>query len=97
METSRIPLSEGERRIVDNAVREVVSALGLDPNMPNPCPLDLIRLYDNLAILLGGDEEHMRHWVHNGNHHLKYTPYLRVHQPTYLREMNEYLESFRNH
>ena len=96
MEATRIPLSEEDRRIIDNAVREVVSALGLDPNLPNPAPLDLIRLYDNLASQFGGDEELMRHWVHNGNSHLKYTPYLRVHVPLYLREMNEYLESFRN-
>jgi hypothetical protein len=97
MEATRIPLSDEDRRIIDNAVREVVAALGLDPALPNPCPIDLIRLYDNLAMQFGGDEELMRHWVHNGNSHLKYTPYLRVHTPLYLREMNEYLESFRNH
>ncbi len=71
-------------------------ALGLDPTLPNREPIDLIRLYDNLASQFGGDEELMRYWVHNGNSHLGYTPYLRVHTPQYLEEMNEYLESFRN-
>lgn len=84
-----------ENEIIANAVREVVSALGLDPAAPNPCPLELIRLYDNLATQFGGDEELMKYWVHNGNSHLQYTPYLRVHTPHHLREMNEYLESFR--
>jgi len=95
MEAERLPLSEEDRRIINNAVREVVAALGLDPNLPNPNPIGLIRLYDNLAIQFGGDEELMRHWVHNGNSNLRYTPYLRVHTPRYLEEMNEYLESFR--
>lgn len=85
-----------DERIISNAVREVVAALGLDPSLPNPDPIGLIRLYDNLAIQFGGDEELMRYWVHNGNSHLKYTPFLRIHTPHYLGEMNEYLESFRN-
>lgn len=77
------------------AVRKVISALGLDPAFPNPHPIQLIRFYDNLAAQFGGDEELMRHWVRTGNSHLGYTPYLRTHQPEYLREMNEYLEGFR--
>jgi hypothetical protein len=96
MEAERLPLSDEDRRIIDNAVREVVMALGLDPTLPNNEPIELIRLYDNLASQFGGDEELMRYWVHNGNSHLRYTPYLRVHTPQHLREMNEYLESFRN-
>ena len=85
-----------DEEIITNAVREVVNALGLDPTLPNPDPVGLIRLYDNLAKQFGGDEELMRHWVHNGNSHLRYTPYLRVHTPRHLEEMNEYLESFLN-
>jgi hypothetical protein len=95
MEADRIPLSDEDRRIVDHAVREIVMALGLDPILPNPRPLELIRLYDNLATQYAGDLDLMRHWVHNGNSHLRYTPYLRVHTPQYLREMNEYLEGYR--
>jgi hypothetical protein len=95
METSTIRLSEEDRQIVDHAVREIVMALGLDPTLPNPRPLELVRLYDNLATQFAGDPDLMRHWVHTGNLHLKYTPRLRVHAPYHLGEMNEYLEGFR--
>lgn len=95
METSTIRLSEEDRQIVDHAVREIVMALGLDPTLPNPRPLELVRLYDNLATQFAGDLCLMRHWVHTGNRHLKYTPRLRVHTPYRLGEMNEYLEGFR--
>lgn len=81
--------------IITIAVREVINALGLDPAFPNPEPLQLIRLYDNLAKQFGGDEDQMKHWVHTGNYGLRFTPYLRVHQPEHLKEMNEYLEGFR--
>ena len=84
-----------DKEIIIIAVRKVISALGLDPASPNPEPIQLIRLYDNLATQFGGDEELMRHWVHTGNSHLCFTPYLRAHQPEYLKEMNEYLEGFR--
>jgi hypothetical protein len=90
--TREVPTDD---EIISNAVREVVAALGLDPSLPNAEPVELIRLYDNLATQFGGDEELMRYWVHNGNSHLKYTPYLRIHTPEYLHEMNAYLESFR--
>ena len=82
--------------IIAIAVREVINALGLDPAFPSPEPLQLIRLYDNLARQFGGDEELMRHWVRTGNSHLHFTPYLRAHHPAHLKEMNEYLESFCN-
>jgi hypothetical protein len=87
--------SEEEQHIINNAIREVIAALGLDPSLPYPRPIELIRLYDNLASHFGGDDKFMRFWVCNGNSHLGYTPYLRIHIPEYLKEINEYLESFR--
>jgi hypothetical protein len=95
METNSIRLSEEDKRIVDHAVREIVMALELDPTLPHPNPLELIRLYDNLATQFAGDLYLMRHWVRTGNKHLGFTPYLHIHNPVLLTEMNEYLEAFR--
>lgn len=86
---------ENDEKIIAIAARKVISILGLGPKFPSTDPLQLIRLYDNLATQFGGDEKLMRHWVHTGNSHLHYTPYLRAHVPQYLDDMNNYLEEFR--
>lgn len=58
--------------------------------------LQFLRFYDNLYAMFGGDIELMRHWLYTGNHHLRYTPVLRIYHSQYVEQMNEYLESFRN-
>lgn len=89
-------LSPEDAGMVDKAAKIVIDQLDLDPKVLICPPLEYIRLYDNLAALLGGDEELMRHWMSVGNKHLAYTPKLRVHQPHYLEEINAYLESLRH-
>lgn len=86
-----------DERILLRAFEEAHRVLELSPHAPYPDKLGIIRLYDNLAVTFGGDEELMRHWLVTGNKHLKFTPYLHAHNPRYLLEMNEYLESFRFH
>ena len=83
-----------DEELISNAFECARELLGLSPHALYPDKLGIIRLYDNLAKQFGGDEELMRHWVGTGNKHLRFTPYLRAHHPRYLREMNEYLESF---
>lgn len=56
--------------------------------------LEFIRFYDNLMRTVGNDVELARHWVYTGNRYLGYTPILRVHKSYYLKEINQYLESF---
>lgn len=95
MDTDYSHTPRTDEEIVSIAVRKVIGVLGLDPKFPVTDPLQLIRFYDNLATQFGGDVEAMRHWVHSGNSHLRFTPYLRTHIPQCLTEMNEYLERFR--
>lgn len=83
-----------DEEIIANAAFSVVEILGLDKNTVYSDPLNLILLYDRLALQFGGDEELMRHWMGSGNKHLGYTPMLRVHVPYHLEEMVNYLESF---
>ena len=85
-----------DEELILRAFECVQKALDLDPVATYLDKLGAIRLYDNLAVQFGGDEELMRHWVRTGNKHLGFTPYLCVHNPALLTEMNEYLESFRH-
>lgn len=84
-----------DEELISRAFECVQKALDLDPVATYLDKLGAIRLYDNLAMQFGGDEELMRHWVRTGNKHLGFTPYLHVHNPVLLAEMNEYLEGFR--
>lgn len=84
-----------DEELISKAFECARELLGLSPHPPYPDKLGIVRLYDNLAIQFGGDEELMRHWMGTKNAHLKYTPWAKVHNPRYLKEMNEYLESFR--
>lgn len=85
-----------DEELISNAFECARELLELSPHAPYPDKLGVVRLWDNLSKQFGGDEELMRHWVKTGNKHLRFTPYLRAHHPRYLREMNEYLESFLN-
>lgn len=85
-----------DEELISNAFVDAHRVLGLSPHAPYPDKLGIIRLWDNLSKQFGGDEELMRHWVMTGNKHLRFTPYLHAHNPRYLLEMNEYLESFLN-
>ena len=87
--------SNPNEELIPRASKCAQSILELDPKATYLDELGIIRLYDNLAMQFGGDEELMRHWVRTGNKHLGFTPYLHVHNPVLLAEMNEYLESFR--
>ena len=85
-----------DEELISNAFVDAHRVLGLSPHAPYPDKLGIIRLWDNLSKQFGGDGELMRHWVMTGNKHLRFTPYLHAHNPRYLLEMNEYLESFLN-
>lgn len=94
------PLKEldiDDEELLFKAAGEVVKILGLGPEALIPDPLQLIRLYDNLATMLGGDEELMRHWMGEKNKHLGFEPCMQVHNEEHLCEMNGYLEGLRYH
>ena len=94
------PLKEldiDDEKLLSKAAGEVVKILGLGPEAPIPDTLQLICLYDNLATILGGDEELMRHWMGEKNKHLGFEPRMQVHNEEHLCEMNGYLEGLRYH
>lgn len=94
------PLKEldiDDEKLLSKAAGEVVKILGLGLEASVPDPLQLIRLYDNLATMLGGDEELMRHWMREKNKHLGFEPRTQVHNEEHLCEMNRYLEGLRYH
>lgn len=85
-----------DEELISNAFERAHRALGLSPYAPYTDKIGIIRLWDNLSKQFCGDDELMRHWMMTGNKHLRFTPYLHAHNPRYLQEMNEYLESFLN-
>lgn len=88
-----------DEELLSKASEVVVEVLSLDKSthIPHQSPTELIRLYDNLMVMYGGDEELVAHWLHTGNSHLQYTPASRTHDSYWLREMNSYLEWLRHH
>ena len=89
------PYPPTDEELVSRASKCAQNILELDPKATYLDELGIIRLWENLAMQFGGDEELMRHWVRTGNKHLGFTPYLHIHNPVLLTEMNEYLEGFR--
>ncbi len=82
-----------DQEILSRASGEVLKILSLSGEAVVWSPLQLLRLYDNLATMFGGDEELMRHWLSTYNTHLRLVPKLApVPEP-----INDYLEAFRYH
>jgi hypothetical protein len=67
--------------------------LGLDKTQTYPDRVNILRLFDNLAKMLGGDDKLMRYWMGSKNVHLGYVPVDHAHDPLYLEEINAYLEA----
>lgn len=57
--------------------------------------LMLIRAYRSLFVLVGGDKEHIRHWMHTDNHGTQGVPAKQLETVTGLNRVVEYLDSMR--
>jgi hypothetical protein len=71
--------------------------LGLDQTKAYADRVNVLRLFDNLAKMLGGDDKLMRYWMGSKNMHLGYIPVDYAHDPVRLEEINAYLESILHH
>ena len=71
--------------------------LGLNQDKAYPDPVNILRLFDNLAKMLGGDDKLMRYWMGCKNMHLGYIPIERADDAHDLEEINAYLESILHH
>lgn len=69
---------------------------GVDPGAkPGELALLLIRCYRSLYVLVGGDAEAMRHWMHTQNHNTGGIPAEQVKTVQGLNEVLTYLDAIR--
>jgi hypothetical protein len=76
--------------------RSAISRGQIDPHTkPGELALLLIRVYRALFVLVGGDPEAMRHWMHTENHHTGGVPGEQVKSIQGLVQVLEYLDAMR--
>ncbi len=69
---------------------------GIDPeSKPGELALYLIRCYRALSVLVGGDEDEMRHWFATENTHTGGVPMEQVQSVQGLVRVMEYLDAIR--
>jgi hypothetical protein len=76
--------------------RSSISRHGIDPgSAAGELALLLIRIYRSLFVLVGGDPEQMRHWMHTLNHHTGGIPAEQICAIQGLVRVVEYLDAIR--
>jgi hypothetical protein len=85
--------SKTTEELIAFAFNSAQELLGLDQTKTYLDRVNILRLFDNLAKMLGGDDKLMRHWMESKNVHLGYVPVDHAHDPLYLEEINAYLEA----
>ena len=60
-------------------------------------PIKLIQMVVCLDILLGGDDELMRHWVNTHNNHLKFCPGAYLTSEYHMNKILGYLQGMVEH
>jgi len=60
-------------------------------------PIKLIQMVVSLDILLGGDDELMRHWVNTHNKHLGYCPGAYLTSEYHMNKILGYLDAMVEH
>lgn len=76
--------------------RSTLLRSGVDPaSQSGELALILVRCYRSLYALMGGDSEHMRHWLHTHNRHTGGVPAEQLHSITGLVHVCDYLDAIR--
>lgn len=76
--------------------RSTLLRSGVDPaSQSGQLSLLLVRCYRSLYALMGGDAEHMRHWMHTHNHHTDGTPAEQCQSIDGLVHVCDYLDAIR--
>jgi uncharacterized protein (DUF2384 family) len=90
-------LSRKELSAVVGKHRTTIDRTGLDPKTKEgELALLLLRLYRSLHALCGGDQDLMRHWMEQPNHHLnKQPPRLLLSSIEGLSRVANYLDALR--
>jgi len=71
-------------------------ARGIDPeSKAGELALLLIRCYRGLYVLVGGNSDDMKHWMHTENHHTGGVPVDQVQKVQGLNHVVEYLDAMR--
>lgn len=69
---------------------------GLDPtSKAGELALLLIRCYRSLHVLVGGEQENLKHWMHTPNHHTGGVPAQQVQSVPGLNQVLNYLDAMR--
>ncbi len=77
--------------------RSVISRGRIDPDSKaGELALLFIRCYRALFALVGGDPEHMRHWMHTANYHTGGIPAEQVKSVQGLVGVHAYLDALRS-
>lgn len=89
-------LSRADLGAVLGKDRTALSRRGLRPDTKaGELALLLIRCYRALYVLVGGDGEPMRHWMHTANHHTGGVPAQQVQTIAGLMQVLGYLDAMR--
>ena len=71
-------------------------ARGIDPNSKaGELALLLIRCYRGQYVLVGGDSDNIKHWMHTKNHHTGGIPAEQVQKVQGLNRVVEYIDAMR--
>ena len=76
--------------------RSTFSRGGISPDSkPGELALMLIRCYRSLYVLVGGNNEHIRHWMHTQNNGTQGIPAEQISRVDGLVHVTEYLDAMR--
>lgn len=89
-------MTQGELGDIIGKDRSAISRGRIDPDgKDGELALLFIRCYRALYVLVGGDAEQMRHWMHTENRHTGGTPVDQVKSVQGLVAVAEYLDAIR--
>lgn len=92
----QLGMSQAELGAVIGKDRTAISRGRIDPaSKAGELALLLIRCYRSLYVLVGGDAEHMRHWMQTENLHTGGIPVEQIKTVQGLASVLEYLDAMR--
>ncbi|MCB1759418.1 MAG: DUF2384 domain-containing protein [Gammaproteobacteria bacterium] len=93
---ARLGLSPHEVGRIIGRNRTTIVRNGIDPATPNgQLAMLLVRIYRSLFVLVGGQDEEMRHWMHTRISTLQGIPAEMIRDVAGLVRVTEYLDAMR--
>ena len=93
---ARLGLSPQEVGRIIGRNRTTIVRNGVDPATPNgQLAMLLVRIYRSLHVLVGGQDDEMRHWMHTRIRSLQGIPVEMIRDVSGLVRVAEYLDAIR--